>query len=516
MIKLIFSGLLLAILLHSGAAAQPVTSRIPGLEHDQTYTSLLQEEQRLKYREDSLTNEVTAVRKQFAADAANRQHYSDRILRLESELFNLRSQMGSVVSRINAVEQQWILRNLDEPVVPAEPKVGTPQHAGKKMLTDNEVFERDLAPEEVQSLQLAQQMEVSVVNYLKIYGHNYRSLKRLIAEYELAPDALTGDSIQDKYEHLYDINQLIADSVRRMWNRVFDTKSYLYGYLLDKSGRSDLLEQFGGKLAGIRQREAETRGRYQSDAVAAYALEKKLLLGYEKELAAFLQLTSAKDSINKVIGNIDTTSFFYPRIALEERSFIDYIPAKIVSPAKYNARNPIPQCVVYPRGTVYRILLGSYTKPQAASIFRGAYPLGWLKKEGRYAYYAGGYASYEDAEKGVKDLLKAGFKKPVVVVWRDGQYAVADGPAAVPAATDAVARYRIEIMTKSPALGSPLRDAIASTAPGKEIARVPSQDGGGYIFTVGSFEGRVAAENVAAALREKETDMDIKIVRIAH
>ncbi len=41
--------------------------------------------------------------------------------------------------------------------------------------------------------------------------------------------------------------------------------------------------------------------------------------------------------------------------------FLEYEPIGFVTPAKYNASHPIPKVKVYEHGTIYRILLGTYT-----------------------------------------------------------------------------------------------------------------------------------------------------------
>lgn len=78
--------------------------------------------------------------------------------------------------------------------------------------------------------------------------------------------------------------------------------------------------------------------------------------------------------------------------------FLEYEPIGFVTPAKYNASHHIPEVKVYERGTIYRILLGTYTnRTNGGYLFKGAYPLGYEKVEGKYAYYAGGYRTLDEA-----------------------------------------------------------------------------------------------------------------------
>lgn len=87
-----------------------------------------------------------------------------------------------------------------------------------------------------------------------------------------------------------------------------------------------------------------------------------------------------------------------PKLFIEERMFLEYEPIGFVTPAKYNASHHIPEVKVYERGTIYRILLGTYTnRTNGGYLFKGAYPLGYEKVEGKYAYYAGGYRTLDEA-----------------------------------------------------------------------------------------------------------------------
>ena len=107
---------LLAVLVAAGAAeasAQEVTARIAGLEGNAEYMEMLREEASLQAREDSVTMVVNRVRRQLRDDPAQRAVYSAEILRCEEQLFSIRIERGRLTDRINTVEQDWVLANLD-------------------------------------------------------------------------------------------------------------------------------------------------------------------------------------------------------------------------------------------------------------------------------------------------------------------------------------------------------------------------------------------------------------------
>ena len=103
---------LLAVLVAAGAAEE-VTARIAGLEGNAEYMEMLREEASLQAREDSVTMVVNRVRRQLRDDPAQRAVYSAEILRCEEQLFSIRTERGRLTDRINTLEQDWVLANLD-------------------------------------------------------------------------------------------------------------------------------------------------------------------------------------------------------------------------------------------------------------------------------------------------------------------------------------------------------------------------------------------------------------------
>lgn len=95
-------------------AQQPkVEARIAGLEGNAEYMSLLKEDARLQIREDSIVNAVERMRRRLREDPSRRQEFSQEILQLESRIFEIRNAKGRLIDRINTIEQEWVLANLD-------------------------------------------------------------------------------------------------------------------------------------------------------------------------------------------------------------------------------------------------------------------------------------------------------------------------------------------------------------------------------------------------------------------
>ena len=239
--------------------------------------------------------------------------------------------------------------------------------------------------------------------------------------------------------------------------------------------------------------------------MADYFLRKKVLVGYETAVAGLLGLTSARDSLRGVAAQLEGIDFRLPRIDVAQRYFLDYDSIAFSATPKYSYQHPIPECRVYEHGTIYRILLGTFNTKRAVSTFRGAYPLSYLVGEDKkWCYYAGGFATREEAEVAQKLLKSKGFVRPEIVVWTDGAYRnLSRDPEAQQIA------YRVEI-TGTEALPDVVKTVITEAAEGCELSRVGQQ-----LFVVGMFDDKAVADRVAAAIIQADPSLEIKVAEIA-
>lgn len=499
-----------AVLCAGGLRAQQpaVEPRIAGLENNAEYMSLLAEDAQLQIREDSLAGAVERVRRQLREDPAGRQRYSQEILQLESRIFELRNAKGRLIDRINTIEQEWVLANLNgsgEPAAPAAPAVDIPDSLKVRNLIHNRFFAEHLAPEDYAALRRAQRMELHAVDYINRYFANYGTLRELADAYAAAPTEGEATDIYDRYTSLQGMNRILADSLAQTWNYIFDNKSYAYAYLLDKLGRDDILSREEELLSDAARQLTSLQGETASDAVADYFLRKRVVVDYETQVADVLELAAAHDSLTGVAAQLAGIDFRLPRIEVAERYFLDYDSVAFSSTPKYTYQHPIPECRVYANGTIYRILLGTFNTKRAAATFRGAYPLFYLVDDaGKWLYFTGGFATRAEADEAQKALKKHGFVRPEVVVWTDGVYRnLSQEPEERPMA------YRVEI-SGTDALSDEVKRAIAQTAEGCELSRA-----GQGLFVVGTFDDRAVAERLAEVLRQKDASLEIKVAEIA-
>ena len=211
------------------------------------------------------------------------------------------------------------------------------------------------------------------------------------------------------------------------------------------------------------------------------------------------------DSLRGVAAQLDGIDFRLPRIDVAQRYFLDYDSIAFSATPNYSYQHPIPECRVYEHGTIYRILLGTFNTKRAVSTFRGAYPLSYLVGEDKkWCYYAGGFATREEAEAAQKLLKSKGFVRPEIVVWTDGAYRnLSRDPEAQQIA------YRVEI-TGTEALPDVVKTVITEAAEGCELSRVGQQ-----LFVVGMFDDKAVADRVAAAIIQADPSLEIKVAEIA-
>lgn len=494
----------------SSRAQQPaVEARIAGLENNKEYMSLLGEDARLQQREDSIVNAVAQLRRQLREDPAQRQSYSQQILQLESRIFEIRNAKGRLIDRINSIEQEWVLANLDGGVssvgpVREEPGAAIPDSLKVRNLVDNLYFREHLAEADYAALCKAQRLEPRAEEYVNRFMANYGTLSELAEAYAAVSTETEAMEIYERLNALQGVNRVLADSLAEVWNYIFDNKNYAYGYVLDELGREEVLSHQEEALSQASRRLTELRGTTASDAVTDYFLRKRVMVDYEAAVAEELSLDAARDSLRGVAAQLAEFDVRMPRIDVAERYFLDYDSVAFSSQPKYTYQHPIPECKVYANGTIYRILLGTFNTKRAAATFRGAYPLFYLiNDEGKWCYYTGGFATLEEAQETQKILKEHGFLRPEIVVWTDG---VERNLSRDPEALNIL--YRVEI-TGTDALSDAVKQIISETAAGHELSRVGQQ-----LFIVGGFDDRAVADRLAAAVRQQDPTLEIKVVEV--
>lgn len=181
--------------------------------------SLLEQDAQLQIREDSIVNAVERARQQLREDPANRQRYSQEILQLESRIFEVRNAKGRLIDKINTIEQEWVLANLNGAAQqPAEPVAESPAGAipdslKVRNLVFNPYFREQLPEADYAALRRAQGMELDAVDYVNRYFANYGTIRELAEAYAAAQTEAEAGEIYDRYNTLQGFNRVLADSL---------------------------------------------------------------------------------------------------------------------------------------------------------------------------------------------------------------------------------------------------------------------------------------------------------------
>ena len=125
---------------------------------------VVREDAQLQMREDSIVNAVERARRQLRENPAARQQYSQDILQLESRIFEIRNAKGRLIDRINTIEQEWVLANLNgaasQPAGPAaeNPAAEIPDSLKVRNLVSNPYFREQLPEADYAALVEAQRL----------------------------------------------------------------------------------------------------------------------------------------------------------------------------------------------------------------------------------------------------------------------------------------------------------------------------------------------------------------------
>jgi hypothetical protein len=288
-----------------------------------------------------------------------------------------------------------------------------------------------------------------------------------------------------------------------LWSSLYFNKIYAYDLLMEREGNVAMLD-FSAEAATRAEREVnDNTDLYESNALVGYYARKKALTDYELQIASSLSLTTSRDSLRLVAAQLKNRDYRLSKLSLQRRSFIHYEDIEVKTPTIYNSKNPVPQTKVYDYGTVYRIRIGLFSKRPNISALRGVMPLSYSDayNGGMYAYFVGGFRTEQEAKDGANYLKKMGFKEPIIAVWVDGEY--------YPTLDDmrrSESQYSIEISGVT-TLTDDVKALILSYKSDCTISRI------GSTFVVGTFEGKSAAEAVAADLRGIGNGMTVEVVK---
>ena len=342
-----------------------------------------------------------------------------------------------------------------------------------------------------------QAKEQSANQKAKSYVANYAKIKEMYNRYVQARTEADAEAVYGELAVVLDENTTLERDLSEAWNEIYDQKSYVYAYFLEKEGREDILELTEAMLSEAQQEKLLSVDNCVSEPLADYRLQKPIILNYETYVAKLLNLTSSIDSLSAASRDVRQIDYRLAKIDVERRSFVDYQAIEFLQRSPYTNSNPVPDCVVYEYGTIYRILMGTYKYKQAVSIFRGAVPLCVeTLEDGRFSYYAGGFRSRAEAEKAVEVMKKKGFRNPQIVEWCDGYKTNLSEAGSV----------SFRLMISGGTLDDSVRNVIETMAPDCQLSRLAEDS-----FAVGMFSSRAMAERVAQAIVKSNEGLSVDV-----
>lgn len=502
--RFILAGLFTAFVGLADVSAQDIVARVPGLESNKDYMNLLRSDDNLRQKTDSLLAVIRNLRVEMRSDSEQRDSLSQvrldsmRIVLSDAEnaIYNMRTQKMKLIDKINAIEQQHVLSSMGN--------IGNADGVKSSgSIFSNEYFKKSIEPEDFKTLMAMQGKEATVRDYAQTYTKNYSKIKSLYDKYLLVTTEAEAEELYRQMATVMDENMVLERRLSKMWTEIYDQKIYVYSYFLEKESREDILEITESMIMESRQQKLLSVDNCVSEPIMDYCLQKPIILNYEMYVAKLLNITPAIDSLSNASRVVRQIDYRMPVVDVERRSFVDYQPIEFVARTPYNSSNPIPECVVYEYGVVYRILLGTYKYKQSASIFRNATPLFVEQLEdGRFSYYAGGLHNKAEAEAALEVMKKKGFRNPQIVEWFDGRKTnlseVGEGEAIT---------YRLAI--KGGELDDTVRDVIATMAADCQISK-----SGEGVFILAPFVNRALAERVAQAVGKCDENLTVEIIEV--
>ncbi|MFI3263740.1 MAG: SPOR domain-containing protein [Rikenellaceae bacterium] len=480
--------------------AQQIQPRIVGLEKNSTYMTLLQEDNTLTTKEESITIVIDSLRNVYRAEGSVESR--DKIIALENQLFELRARKATVVDSLNIIEQKWVLNNVGA-VRQADTNQASEHNSSTediKFIYQSPKVKTNLSDNDFKNLVQAETMEMEMEKLSNSHAINYNNLLSLSRSYEVTTLQSDAEQIKHNFDSLSMINAQISKDISSSWSYIYDNKSFAYGVLVELLGFTDIMQK---EAELMREAQAEISSKQDpSNELMRYLVQKNSMVKYESIIAEKLGLTSAVDSLNIVSTKLSATDKDLPlQPTIEERSFIVYEPIVFVNQTPYTTSNPIPETALYEKGVIFRIYVGSFQAKQSAWVFRNTTPVSYLiNDKNRYCYYLGGFETFEQAEKAHAKLKARGFRVPQIVVWSDGvERNLTTDPLPM------TSLYRLEILDAT-TLGDNVIEKVEEFAPNNPISKVGTDK-----FVIMSLERQSQADSLASELLKLDPSLNIVV-----
>lgn len=462
--------------------------------------TLEQKIERARASEDSTIKQIEISRRLYQSDLTHRSTHANNIVDLETKLYELREQLGRMNMDLSKLEMSELANNFASP----DKKAGS-----SPKLFSNPFFADNLQPQELKRLSSCASVEAQIPPLVEKSQQLYAQLQGLKTTYDKSDSQQEVDDILLQAVEIKAQIGKVDKQIQSLWGE-------LYAFRIDKYLVLNDLAQID--RFNVEQLEQESRAVRRAESMAqegllgaasVFYMQRNLALRNEMALAQALGVLPALDSLKKeqlAIEDKVAARDQYTDISFAPRSLVVYGAVNTSGSAALKAVSEIPEIRLPKKGVYYTIQVALMQKPATSiTMFKGASPLQYQKlSDGRIRYTLGGFDNYAQAQKAVSQLLKAGFKAPVMVAWVDGAYTSTAkakleqekrAAAGVGSAASATGIYKVEVMgAVNSTISQDLRDIIESYAPGKLTARVVS--GNDYLFTITQFDTKAQADKL--------------------
>ena len=388
--------------------------------------------QRTKGSLDSLNSVLAETRNKYASNPDMREELTKQIVAMEAQTMTFKQAYDKALKAYIGNQQRNYVRTTSDTILALQynqsedtAAVATlPTYPKVANLVYNKLFQHYISAADLRTLREAQKQESVVQTKIKEYLRHYDRMVALKLEYERVDTEIAADSVLNLLEvarkEASGVEAVIGDT----WHTICDNKIYAYNLLMEQKDKVSVLTSADEELTKALRESEQVEKECESPLLSEYFYRKNALLSYECKVADVLELQTAQDSLIKVQRGLKKENYCLPKVKIVRRSFIEHEPIKVIKPTIYTTKNPIPNTRIYEYGTVYRIRIGIFTNRPNLSALKGVTPLSYTDKYhgGKYAYFVGGFRTEEEANEGVKQLVKLGFKSPQVVMWVDGEY----------------------------------------------------------------------------------------------
>ena len=448
-----------------------------------------------------LVVEIAKIKNQVNNNEIDKEKGIEDILELENKLFDLRNRIGVISAKCNAIEQEYIIRNLTK-----RKSVDNIKHSDRHSTNVNIFLNKfiidNVSAEEMEIMMRDNNIDYLVSIMLDSIKINYKVIESINRRLRLTQEENIADSLFNEANTSFEAVEEYEAKLREEYGGILDTKIYVYTRLLDKLNVSaEVLSQLNTNSREVKSAFEDAINTKFSQIFYSYPIERTLILRYEKILAEKLVYLSAIDSLKIKTEYVKMLTCNEPIIELPDWDYVDFSPAKIGGATVHTSINSVKEVVIPTFGTVYMIRLGIYNNKlkNAATLKRVNKVSYFRNQEGKYEYYAGLFATKNEADVNLAKIKSLGFKASVVA-WKSGGKVI-NGSVIVPIDVFKYA-YRVEFG----AINDELAEKLKKIAPTKEISRLDDK------YSFGLFMNYLDAVKVEKAIGEqaKIVAVDVK------